>query len=168
MAKEKAKPNGQALTKYDERLAALAKHATEVEAAVGSAGNFLSIRGAVLSYQGVQANDNKMSVIILHAILENQYYDKPFNPAAPTSPACYAFGEVKSEMVPHEQVKAPQSETCASCELHKFNTATTGKGKACKEVQRLALITEGDLADLNENAQIAYLKLPYFSTIEYA
>lgn len=157
-----------ALTKYDERLAALAKQATEVEASVGSAGNFLSIRGAVLSYQGVQATDNKMSVIILHAILENQWYNKPFNPASPTSPACYAFGDMQKTMVPHEMAPQPQSETCASCEKMQFGSAEVGKGKACKAVQRLALITEGDLENLDENAQIAYLKLPFYSTIEYA
>lgn len=164
----KAKSNGQALTKYDERLAALAKHATEVEANVGGGGNWLSIRGGILSYQGVNAQDNMMSTIIIRAMLENQYYDKPYNPNSPAAPACYAFGESQKDMAPHEAVTNPISSTCASCDFMKFNSAPTGKGKACKACQRLALITEGDLADLNEDAEIALLKLPFYSTIEYS
>lgn len=168
MAKQKAGAGSQALTKYDEQLAALAKQATEVEASVGSAGNFLSIRGGVLSYQGAQAKDNKMSVIILHAILENQWYDKRFDPNNPSSPACYAFGESQADMVPHEQASKPQNENCADCPKMKFGSADTGKGKACKACQRIALIPENALDDLDANAEIAYLKLPFFSTVEYA
>lgn len=163
----KAKNTTTALAKYDERLAALAKRATDVEASVGSAGNFLSIRGGVLSYQGVQVPGNKMSVVILESILENQWYDQPFDPNNPSSPACYAFGYDQKTMVPHAQAAMPQSEACASCEMMKFGSADRGKGKACKACQRIALITEGDLEHI-ESAEIAYLKLPFFSTVEYA
>src|SRR6478609_5073787 len=108
----KAKSNSTALTKYDEQLAQLAATATEVQSAVGGAGNFLSIRGGVLTYQGTQVPENKMSVVILDAILENQWYNQPFDPNNPTSPSCYAFGRDGKTMVPHESSSDIQNEDC--------------------------------------------------------
>ncbi len=163
----KAKSNSTALAKWDEKLAALAARATAVESSVGSAGNFLSIRGGVLTYQSAQVEGNKMSVVILHAILENQWYDQPFDPNNPSSPACYAFGENAKDMVPHENSAQPQNGDCRTCPQMQFGSADRGKGKACKACQRIALITESDL-DHIESAEIAYLKLPFFSTVEYA
>lgn len=156
-----------ALTKYDEKLAALAKQATAVQSSVGSGGNFLSIRGGQLTYQGTKIENNTMRVIILDAILENQWYNTPFDSDNPTSPACYAFGREANQMVPHEKATEKQNADCHSCPQMQFGSADRGKGKACKACQRLSLITEGDLENI-EAAQFAYLKLPFYSTLEYA
>ena len=157
-----------ALTAWDQRLADLAKQATKTQAGVGGTGNFLSIRGGLLSYQGVSVPENKMRCIIIDSVLENQWFDQAYDPDSPASPACYAFGREKGDMAPDpEQVTDLQHETCAGCPQMEFGSADRGKGKACHACQRLALITEGDLENI-EDAQVAYLKLPFFSTLEYA
>lgn len=156
----------QALTKYDEKFAELAKKAQKMEAGVGGGGNFISFRGGVMTYQGAQVPGNKMNVIIIALTLENQYYDKPFSNDSPASPVCYAFGEEQKSMVPHEACKDPQSSSCSTCDWNKMGSADRGKGKACANVHRIALITEGDMDDI-ENAEVAYAKLSYYSTIEY-
>lgn len=156
-----------ALTKWDEKLAAIAADAVKTQSAVGGAGNFISIKAGTLSYQGASAPGNKMRVVIVDSILVNEYYDEPFDQTNPTSPACYAFGRNVGEMRPHEAVESPINARCVGCPNKEFGSADRGKGKACADVQRLALITEGDLEDI-ENAEIAFLKLPYFSTLEYA
>lgn len=156
-----------ALTVWAAKLSELAAAATKTIASVGGAGNFLSIKSGVLSYQKIPIPENKMKVIVLAQILENQHYDVAFDPNAPASPSCYAFGEDRKTMIPHEAVEEPVNPTCLGCPNKEFGTADRGKGKACGDVIRLALITEGDMENI-ETAEIAYLKVPYFSTLEWA
>jgi hypothetical protein len=106
-----------------------------------------------------------MNCIVLAQILENQHYAVSFDPDSPASPDCYAFGEDRKAMVPHEAVENPVNPTCAGCPNKEFGTAEKGKGKACNDVIRLALISAEDEI---ETAEIAYLKLPYFSTLDWA
>lgn len=157
-----------ALAVWNQRLADLAKKAKKTVAGIGGAGNFLSIKGGVLSYQDATIADNKMQCIIVDSILENQWFKEAYDPSAPQTPNCYAFGRDKDEMAPDpEQVEEPQSDNCSTCELMQFGSADTGRGKACKECSRLALITEGDLEDI-EDAVVAFMKLPFFSNVNYA
>jgi hypothetical protein len=161
------KSNGRAMVKWDERLAALAQAAKKTVAQVGGGGNFLSIRGGALSYQKVAVKGNKMRCIVLAQVLENQHYPAAFDPDSPASPDCYAFGEDRDGMAPHEAVERPFNPTCAGCPMKEFGSAERGRGKACGDVIRLALIAEEDLGDI-EGAEIAYLKVPYYSTLEWA
>lgn len=163
-----AKSKTTALTTWDQKLADLAKQATKTQSGVGGGGNFLSIRGGILSYKSIPAPNNQMRCIVIDSVLENQYFGSPFDDDNPSAPDCYAFGREKSEMAPDpEQVTALQHDTCTGCPQMEFGSADRGKGKACHACQRLGLITEGDLEDI-EGAEVAYLKLPFFSTLEYA
>lgn len=164
-----AKQNGTtALTKYDERLAALAKTAKQAVSKVGG-GNFISLRGGIMTWQGAAVPDNKMRCIVIDAIAENQFYEGAFDPEAFAAPTCYAFGRDPNSMAPDpEHVAAPVSESCHGCAYNEWGSADVGKGKACKEVQRLALITEGDLENEIESATVAYLKVPVTSVKGWA
>jgi len=163
MAKAK---DTQALTRYDAKLAELAGRATKTVAKVGGGGNFLSLKSGILSYQKAAVQDNRMRVVVVDYVLENQYYSQPFVEGSPASPDCYAFGSDPETMVPHQAIANPVHETCKGCPLKEFNSKSQGKGKACGDVIRMALITEDGLEDIG-SAEIAYLKLPYFSTIEW-
>lgn len=145
----------------------MAASAVETVKDVGGSGNFLSIRGGVLKYKDTSFPDNKMRCIILHSVLENQHYAVAFDPSKPASPDCYAFGTDRDDMIPHEAVAEPYHETCKGCPNKAFGSADRGKGKACGDVERLALIPESDLDNI-EDAEIAFLKVPYYSTIEHA
>lgn len=154
------KPTGTALVNWDEELAAEAKVAAGMEATTG--GSFVSLKSGVLSYNGAQIPGNKMNAVILDHVFENQFYTGKFEPDSPQSPVCYAFGRVEEEMAPHEKSEAPQHDQCTGCPMNEWGSADVGKGKACKNVRRLALVPESALEDL-DGAAVAYLKLPVTS-----
>lgn len=169
MAKTKAPAKSNtALAVWNEKLAALAKSSKKQESNVGGEGNFISFKGAIMQYRGAAIPNNTMNVIVLDSILENQFYEGAYDASNPASPVCYAFGRDPDTMAPDpEQVEAPISTSCAECPNFEWGSADTGKGKACKEVRRLALITEGDLEDL-ENAEVAYAKIAVMSVKGWA
>lgn len=166
MPKEKAKGTT-AMVKWNEKLAEMAKQNKKAVAGIGTGGNFISCKGGHLAYQGQIIPGNQMKVIVVDWCLENQHYAEAFSEDAPSSPDCYAFGRVKDEMAPNpEHVEAPVNATCEGCEFNQWGSADTGKGKACAEVARLALLSEADFAGEDadiEKANEAYIKVPVTS-----
>jgi hypothetical protein len=150
-----AKPK-QALVRWDEQLAKLATIATETEASVGG-GAFIQTAGGILKYKGAEVPGNEMNVVVLDHILENAFYAGAFDPGNPQSPVCFAFGRAEDDMRPHEKATQPQNETCAGCPQNEWGSADVGRGKACKNIRRLAVISEGDLEDI-ANAEVAFVK----------
>ena len=152
----------QQVNKWDSDLAALGAEAAATEASASSAGTFIGTKGGRLSYKGGDVPDNKMNVVVIDHILENAYYSGKYDPSNPAPPACFAFGRDAKSMKPHELSGDPQCETCDACPMNKFGTADTGRGKACKNIRRLALLTEDGLEDV-ATAEVAYLKTPVTS-----
>lgn len=155
------KTPGKAIVKWDEELAKLAKDSTtKMELATAK---FISIRGGNLTFGGADVPDNELRCVILAYTLENQYYEGRFDPNTPQVPVCYSFGLDKDEMVPHDASSNKQNDNCATCPLNEYESDPKGgKGKACKNVIRLALIAESDLEDLT-SAEIVYMKVPVTS-----
>ncbi len=156
--------------RWDEEMARYAQRGTKMEASVAQ-GQFLSTRGGVLQYNGAPVAGNKLEVVVLDAIMENAYYEGKFDPDQPRAPVCFAFGREDDEMAPHEKSVKPQHAQCKGCPRNDFGTAAgTGRGKACKNVRRLALIT-GDAAQDPKtvgDAEVAFLKLPVTSIKPWA
>lgn len=100
-----------------------------------TSGNFLSFRGGTITLGGV-LQPNPMPVVILAHGFERTYYSRMYQPDVLTSPDCYSFDGV----APHEDAETPQADACARCEFNQFGTAQNGKGKACKEGARFAMI----------------------------
>lgn len=184
---------GTALEKYRERMAAKADQYAGEEKVGGS---FITTRGGVLKYGEEELPGNEMLVIVLDAIHENTYYPDRFDAEVMLPPKCFAFGRNEKEMVPHENVPDPddedaedsyfelQNDSCYDCPLAQWGSADTGRGKACDNRRRLALIpagrfvptgkrreTEMEVFDDPEhfrNADLAFLKLPVTSTKNWA
>lgn len=164
-AKTTKKAPGKAIVKWDEELAKLAAESTagmDLPTA-----KFLSIRGGQLSFGGVDIEDNELRCVILAWVYENQYYQGRFDPSTPQVPVCYAFsdplsGNDKETMAPLDNVTEKQNDACATCQWNEYETSETGRGKACKNVLRLALIAEDDLEDLS-SAEVIYFKVPVTS-----
>lgn len=168
--KQKTTTTTTALTTWEERLAARAQAAVEQEASV-SAGQFISVRAGQLSYDGNAIAGNKMKVVVLDAILENAYYEGKFDPDNPAPPLCYAFGRDDKELAPHEKATKPQHETCKGCPHNEWGSADGGerRGKACKNIRRLALIPAEPLsAEALGKSDVAYFKLPVTSVKAWA
>jgi hypothetical protein len=180
---------GKALVNYDKAWAEMADRQAAQEKLVG--GTFLSTRGGKLAFGDEQMPGNQVCAIILDAVFENTYYGQKFDPDNAAAPICYAFGrDDSSEMAPHPSMQAdtnyfiPQSYDCKSCPNNVYGSADTGKGKACQNRRRLAIIPAGyykpkrgsrdfDLELFDdpkhfETADIAYLKLPVLSVKEFS
>nr|DAE98561.1 MAG TPA: hypothetical protein [Bacteriophage sp.] len=174
MAKKPTKST--AVANYDEQLAALMQQEVETEKSVNTGGKFISTKGGQLTYDGNPMKDNEMYVVILDHIFENAYYEGRFNPDNPQPPTCFAFGRNEKDMIPHVNVTEAEQNPCDNCHDCPMNQwGSDGKGKACKNVRRLALIPAGhvdrktDELELYDEdhfltAEVAYLKLPVTST----
>lgn len=123
-------------------------------------GNRISTKGGKLAYHGTPLKDNRMNCIVLAALIENAYYSGPFNPDNPQSPVCFAFSEDGEGMEPHEKSHDKQSNSCAECPHNEWGSAETGRGKACKNVRRLAVLAfdGGDLKTI-QDGEIAQLSV---------
>lgn len=176
-----ANGNGGALVDWEEEMAREAAVAAKMEQNAGG-GQFFSIKGGILSFADAQIPNNQMAVVILDSILENSYYTVEYDADDPQGPACFAFGRDEKEMVPHEVVftaGTQQSEKCETCEWNKWGSADKGKGKACKNGRRLALLGAGTL-DANgkftlderlesyESGVVGFLRVPVTSVKGYA
>lgn len=141
MAKKKT---SKAIVPWQSAMEADAKVASDmVESSAG--GQFISVKGGQLSFGGNPFPNNEMVVIILDSVRENVYYEGRFDSDNVQSPTCYAFDHDDKSLAPHEKVVEPQNKTCKGCEWNEYGTSETGKGKACGNVVRLAVISGGDI-----------------------
>jgi hypothetical protein len=99
-----------------------------------------------------------LSVVILDHRNLNRYYIKPYDSQKIVPPDCYALAKTFNTLSPknHEDVASPQHEDCASCPYNQFGSAPNGKGKACRNMVRLAVIPP----DADESVSPMTLEIP--------
>lgn len=172
---------GNEVVSWDAKMAEEAEIAAGLEKSTGG-GQFFSLSGGVLSWQDAPMPNNEMAVIVLDSMFENVYYPERYNADHVTPPLCFAFAKAEEDLEPHESVVAlgqHQSTTgCEGCEHNQWGSADTGKGKACRNTRRLAVLSagtfnrDGDLELFEEEdfkgGQIGFLKLPVMSVKGYA
>ena len=170
MATAKKVATKTAVVEWDKALAERAVRSKKTEEAV-SVGSFISFKGGVLAYAGNPVAGNKLAVVVLDAILENKFYTGKYDPNNKQPPACYAFGRDEDDMAPHEKASDPQSETCATCPHNEWDSGEGGRGKACKNVRRLAIIPADALKNGEDgvaDAEVAYAELSVTSVKGWA
>jgi hypothetical protein len=178
MATAKKEP-GTAVVKWADQLAAEAAIAAKTEAATGTSAYF-SLKSGVLSFGGNPVPGNAMIVIITDYIMENVYYEGDYDQDALTPPTCFAFGTDDS-MKPHDVVfenESNQHDKCQGCPMNEWGSAEKGKGKACSNKRRLAMIPAGTIengkikvftkASQLEEAALGLMKLPVMSVKGFA
>jgi hypothetical protein len=162
------KTSGKSMTVFEERMKQLAAAAVGVEARVGGGGTFISTKGGALSYNGAEMPDNEMDVVVLDHIIEYVYYGDRYDPDNPQSPIAFAFGRDEDEMTWHpNSIPEYAGELCKDSDINQWGSAETGKGKAAKNIRRLAVIPADQIDDI-ENAEIAYIKVPVTSVKGWA
>lgn len=107
-------------------------------------GNKISIRGGKFTYRGANLGD-ELTVVIVAFGFENAFYTESFDPDDRRPPACAAVGFDQAALVPMANAPERQAASCAECEHNKWGSAEKGRGKACKNVIRLALIGAAEL-----------------------
>jgi len=139
-----------AITSYDDKLAEMAQRYSATHAA-SSGAQFISTKSGVFSVGDTPVAGNELIAVVVDSVLENTYYKGKYDPDDRQPPVCYAFGREKADLAPHETMArhpeffVPQSEDCASCQWNVFGSAETGRGKACQNRARLALLPAGML-----------------------
>lgn len=111
-------------------------------------GNKISIKSGIMTYQGNPVPDSKFKGIVVASIAENHWFEEDYDSDNPVPPDCYAYAATEGEvavMKPHPQATKPQSDSCATCPLNKYGSANRGKGKACKNTHKLAVVAEDAL-----------------------
>lgn len=173
--------NKQEVATWDAELAKQAEIAAGLEASSGG-GQFFSTRGGILSWQDAPLPGNEMVVVILDSIFENVYYQERFNAEVQTPPTCFAFAREEGDLAPHVIVSdmgQHQSDTCQNCEHNEWGSADTGKGKACRNTRRLAMVPAGQITrsgdielfedpDHFASTTVGFMKLPVTSVKGYA
>lgn len=148
--------------------------AAGAQRAASSGGKFFSFKAGQLSFDDNALPGNQVAVIILADTLENSWYDGPYDPNNPQSPKCFAFGHDESEMAPPDDpidtddYFERQSDTCATCPRNEWGSAPTGKGKDCKNVQRLCIIPAGEYKATGKGRSVAFEYEPYEDEAHFA
>lgn len=164
-APEKATANkkpGKALARWDEELARRAAIARGTVDSVGGGAKQISLKAGMLTIDGAAVPGNKINVVVLDSVIEHTLREGAYQEDGDNTPICFAIGRDARELAPHELSTEPQHDDCRSCPWNKFGSAETGRGKACKERNRLILIAETDLEDI-PSADVRVIALPVTS-----
>ena len=160
MAQPTKKKPTTAVVAWEQQMAQAATAQAAVEQVTGS---FKSIntRSGILSVDDTPLKNNELRCVILASAFENQLYEGAYNPNQLSVPACFAISLDGEAMQPHENSQNPQCDNCEACELYVMGSADTGRGKACKNIRRLLLLTEDSLesAELLAEAEARMLKV---------
>lgn len=169
-----AKAGAQLPANWEQQMAADANAAAAAVANIGG-GAWLSIRNGVLKFQGTPLPESTLDGVVLGWIFDKAYYGGvPFDPDSPSSPICWALGEDVAgqdikKLVPSDESHERQADACAGCLKNEFGTSDRGRGKACKDQARLAILHADYLKpDLIADAPIAYLRVPPTSLTAWA
>jgi hypothetical protein len=157
---------GTAVALPPEWQAELAQAAKDASAKETPSVSSISFRSGVMAYQGQPVPGNTMPCIIVGSAYERALYEGPFDPNNPKNPVCFALTTDGENGKPHENSLKPQNATCAGCPNDEWGSAGEGRrGKACKEIRRLALIPADKLQSAADilNAELASAKVPVTS-----
>lgn len=168
------KQAGTSVIKWEDQLAKDSQLAVAAVAGVGL-GNFIQTRAGKMTYGGAPLKDNKVQVCILAELAVNAYYDSEFDSENKSSPVCYAYGELLpdgtiGDMKPEAEAEKKQHGECSTCRWNAFKSDKRGRGKACKNIRRLALIHAQDLStpEAVRKARVAFINVPVTSVAGYA
>ena len=105
------------------------------------------------------ASAKPINVVIIDWRNTRTLYTGPFNPNNPQAPKCFALAKALDDLAPNEQSPDPQADSCAKCPHDQWGSDPAGgKGKACKNSVRLAVVPATALEE--ESAQIYALDIP--------
>ena len=155
---------------YEKRFEQEANEQYEREPAGTS--NYIDARGGMFSFSGEDIGET-MQVVILADVFENAYYDGLYDEDNPQPPGCFAIAEERVDLMPDGDGPNLQNEgPCQECWADEFGSDDRGRGKACKNSRRVAVLgviqdEEGDPVDI-EFGTIPFIKIPPTSLTAYS
>jgi hypothetical protein len=168
---QSTKATGTSLVKWQEKFAGLAKKAVDKVKNVGGGVSIRWKHGGI-EVGGLPVKDGKLACVIMGACAFNAWNRNKYDPDNTQPPDCYAFADAfgDPDMVPHEEASDKQCATCAECPHNEWGTAEVGRGKACGNNMRIALLTAADLEDAKSvaSAEMATAKVSVTNVKHYA
>lgn len=129
----------------------------------GEGGNWISMQDGEFVH-GDEILGQPMPVVVLDDRFVHAYYPEAYDEDKPQSPICYAIAKEEEDLAPHEECEEPQAEKCEDCEFNEYGTDARGKGKACRNVIRIAVTPAGKISSENE---VALMNVPPTSMKAY-
>ena len=148
------------IANFKERLAGMAGKDADRGHSMGES-NYISTKGGIFTYQGNEI-PNPFYAIITDFTFENAYYDSIYDPDQATPPACFALSDDPETLVAHPtspDMQGGEGNACEGCEMDEWETSNTGRGKACKNGVRLALVNADDPAKVNAASEPAFIRI---------
>lgn len=142
----------------DAELEALAKEERAREAPKGGT---IQLKAGIIKYNNEPVKDNKLQCVVMGSAYENRWYEHGYDPDNPQPPECFALSVDGMDMLPSPNSSKPQAANCKSCPHNKWHSAEKGRGKACKNNRRLALIPASALVSDEEvlGAEVAIMRV---------
>jgi hypothetical protein len=88
-----------------------------------------------------------IDLVIVDFCTQHTLYPGAFDPKNIVPPICFAIGSNPSAMVPSKNSPELQSDACGACPMNQYESAAVGKGKACKNSRKLAVLPPDASAD---------------------
>ena len=122
-----------------ERLAARVR--TQQEHVEADTSNLIKVKRSGFEYQGLDLG-TEFECVILGSIFENVWYDREYDPDDKEvhDPICFAFNSINAQLAPPSALKTAINKKCDGCPKNEFGSASRGKGKACRNYRRVAVV----------------------------
>ena len=135
----------------------LATHAKDGKAPKEKAltGDYITAKNGKFMLGNVKLGTELDCVVIAYNF-EKVYYDADYVEGEAQSPACAALSYDEDEMVISADVPNQQCEDCTECWANEWESAKVGKGKACADRRRLALVVAGK----DDKMELKILNIP--------
>lgn len=98
-------------------------------------GQTLSFRGGTISY-GSRTLGNEVDIVVMRSGFERVFYAGEFEADRIVAPNCFSYDGA----APHPDAQDPQAKSCAECPRNEWGSDRRGKGKACREGVKIALL----------------------------
>lgn len=137
-----AKPKGGALVDIKAQMAA--ELAGLADRTAPASGDKIQLKGKKFKLPDGSETD-VLNVVIVDFIATNNFYEGAYDPNNISPPACFAIGQIPTNLVPSKNAPVRQSDSCSGCPMNQFGSS--GNGKACKNQRRLAVLPPDADAD---------------------
>ena len=111
-------------------------------------GNRISLKGKTFTFPDGKMSPGPITAVVLDWRSINAYYKGAYNPQKVEAPSCFAISKDRDDLKPSKNCSDPQCEQCEGCPHNEWGSAPGGgRGKACKNQIRLAVVPPDATAD---------------------
>jgi hypothetical protein len=159
----KREPQQTAVITMDDNLKQQIAKQQQALSKIVTSTKFISFKGGQIIIDNKVVPGGKTDVVLLAFMGERSFFPDGYDPDVRQSPLCYAYFNTEDdadETKPHPKAKEAQAKTCAECAHNEWGSANVGRGKACRESVRIALLPA--VQDMSK-AQIWHARVPITS-----